>query len=145
MFTIKKAYFFYPLLYLCMAIDILGSFVFGYPFIQSLLSLFCVTLSSPASILRISLLLILLSLESFFFYGFWGVQLIYLVPLVLIARSTWDKFTHGIYHALFLLASCFIMQLILDLLFGINIFSVFTIIKFFINIVLTISLSLTYI
>lgn len=145
MFTIKKVYFFYPLLFVCMAIDILSSFICGYPFVQSLLCLFCVALSSPISIVRITLLLVLLSIESFFFYGFWGIQLIYLAPLVLVARVTWDKFTGHTYHALFLLAACFISELILDLLLGINIFSVFTIIKFFINIVLTISLSLTYI
>jgi hypothetical protein len=144
-FTLKKAYYFYPLLFICMAIDILSSFVCSYTFIRSLLCLFCVAMSSPISIVRITFLLTLLSIESFFFYGFWGVQLIYLAPLVLIAHMTWDKFTYRTYHALFLLTCCFMSQLIIDLLLGINIFSVFTIMKFLINIVLTISLSLTYI
>jgi hypothetical protein len=143
-FTLNKVYYFYPLLFVCMAIDILSS-ICGYPFVRSLLCIFCVALSSPVSIVRITLLLALLSIESFFFYGFWGIQLIYLAPLVIIAHTTWDKFTDRTYHALFLLAACFMSQFVLDLLLGINIFSVFTIIKFFINIVLTISLSLTYI
>jgi hypothetical protein len=90
------------------------------------------------------MLLLLLGIESFFFYALWGVQLIYLVPLVLIARTTWDKFVTPTYHALFLLLICLIAQLALDLLLGINISLVFTIIKFFINIILTASLSLIY-
>ena len=145
MFTFKKTYFFYPLLFLCMAVDILNSFAFGYPFVHSLLSLFCVVLSHPMNITRIISLLTLLSIESFFFYGFCGLQLIYLIPACLIAHITWDKFTDRTYHALFLLTGCFLAQFILDLLLGINIISVFTIMKFFINIVLTISLSLTYV
>lgn len=143
--NIRKGYFFYPLLFACMALDILSSFVCGYPCVYSLLCLFCVAMSKSISIIRTAILLMLLSITSFFFYGFWGVQLIYLIPLVLVAHSTWDKFTDHTYHALFLLVSSVFAQLFLDLLLGINIFSVFTIIKFFINIVLTISLSLTYI
>lgn len=144
MYNINKAYFFYPLLFICMAIDIFSSFSLGAPVIHSLLCLFCVAASSKASKMRLIMLLGLLSIESFFFYGLWGLQLIYLIPLALIARSTWDKVTSSTYHALFLLVSCFIVQLILDSLIGLNIFSAFTILKFFINIVLTISLSLTY-
>lgn len=144
MYTISKSCFFYPLLFICIALDMFSSFLLGYPAIQSLLCLFCVTASDNPSTFRITCLLSMLGIESFFFYGLWGAQLVYLIPLALIAPSTWDKFTKSHYHALFLLLISLFTQLIIDSLFDINIFSLFTILRFFINIVLTISLSLIY-
>lgn len=144
MTLVNKAYFFYPLLLLFMCIDIYSSFGLGRPIVHSLLCLFCVAVSHTISTPRLITLLGLLSIESFFFYGQCGLQLIYLIPLALMARKTWDKLTSPLYHALFILTACLIAQLIIDSLLGTNPFSIFTILKFFINIVLTISLSLTY-
>jgi len=143
-YNINRAYFFYPLLFIFMCIDIYSSFELGRPLVYSLLCLYCISISYPISTPRLMTLLCLLGIESFFFYSLWGLQLIYLIPLALIARKTWDKLTSPLYHALFILISCLIAQLIIDFLLGTNIFSIFTILKFFINIVLTISLSLTY-
>ena len=144
MVSLEKPYFFYPLLFICVSLDIFSSFVLGSPIFNSLLCLFCVACSNKISLLRLAILLCLLGIESFFFYDLWGIQLIYLIPLAFVAHFTRDKITHRMYHALFLVTFCFIAQLIIDFLLGINIFSIFTIIEFFINIVLTISLSLTY-
>ena len=127
-----------------MSIDIYGSFELGRPLIYGLLCLFSVAVSHNISTPRLISLLGLLGIESFFFYGLWGIQLIYLIPLALMARKTWDKVTNPAHHALFIMATGLIAQLIIDALLGINIVSIFTILKFFINIVLTISLSLTY-
>lgn len=143
-YNINRAYFFYPLLVVFMCIDIYSSFGLGRPLVCSLLCLYCVAVSHKINSPRLLALFGLLGIESFFFYGLWGIQLIYLIPLALIARKTWDKFTSYTHHALFMLVACLIAQLIIDLLLGTNIFSIFTILKFFINIVLTISLSLTY-
>ena len=141
---VNRAYFFYPLLFVFMCIDIYSSLGLGRPLVYSLLCLYCVAVSNKISTMRLTILLGLLGIESFFFYGQWGIQLIYLFPLALMARKTWDKLTSPLYHALFIVTACLIAQLIIDTLLGTNSFSIFTLLKFFINIVLTISLSLTY-
>ena len=141
----NKALFFYPFLIICMCLDFFSIFWFGTPFIYSLLALFAVSLSHKISTFRLSILLAALALESFLLYGQWGVQLIYLIPIALIARNTWDKFTHPTHHAIIILLCSLIAKiLVIDTLLGTNMISIFTILKILINIVLTISLSLTY-
>ena len=141
---IHKGYLFYPLLLVFMCIDICSSFYFGGPLINSLLCLCCVAFSQEISSFRLIILLGLLGIESFFFYSLCGIQLMYLIPLALVARKTWDKLTSPLYHALIILMACLVAQLIIDFLLGMNILSVFTVLKIIVNIILTISLSLTY-
>ncbi len=141
---IGRAYVFYPLLFLLMCIDIYSSFGLGRPIICSMVCLYSIAVSYPISMVRLILLLGLLGIESFFFYGLWVIQLIYLLPFAFLARKTWDKLVSSLYHALFIVIICLTAQLIVDFLLGTNPCSIFTMLKFFINIILTISLSLIY-
>lgn len=142
----NKAFLFYPLLIVCISIDFFTYFWVGMPCIFSLLAFSSVALSHDISILRLCAILAALALESFLLYGQWGVQLIYLVPLAFIARYTWDMFSSATHHALMILLSGLLVQLvIIDSQIGIKLLSIFTLIKILINILLTISISLTYI
>jgi hypothetical protein len=142
---INRAFVFYPLLIVCVCLDFFSMFWFGTPVVYSLLALFAVTVSRKTSIIRLSIILAALAFESFLLYWQWGVQLIYLIPIAVIARATWDKFTHPTQHAIIIVTECLIAQiLIIDTLVGINLLSIFTVVKFLINILLTISISLTY-
>lgn len=142
--SLSRAYFFYPLLLFCASVDICGNMSLGNPVIYSALCLYSIALSFRTSAIRFFALLAILAMESFFFYGQLSIQLVYLIPIALIARRTWSTFTHPLYHALLIVSVSLMAQLIIDSLVGIASLSMFTIIKFIINIVLTISLSLTY-
>lgn len=143
---INNSILFYPLIALGICIDFFSMFYFGIPYLYSLLALFAVALSYRISLFRLSCLLILLALESFLLHGQWGVQLIYLIPIALISRKTWDIFTQATIHAIIMLSGCLIAQIvIIDTLVGTNLISVFTLMKILINILLTICISLKYI
>lgn len=121
MFRLRRAYIFFLFVILLMGIDFCATLSTGVPFIYSLLAFYVVALSFPISILRIASLLLLLSLESFFFYGQWGVQLIYLLPIALYSRTTWDIFIKPWQHALFLLIACLVAQYTLDIILGLHV------------------------
>lgn len=144
MSKLNKAYIFYPILILCIGIDIYSNFWLGRPLVLSLLCLFSVATSYALTNTRLTIMLILLGLESFVYYSQWGTQLIYLIPIAIMTKKTWKIFNSPMQHACFVLVLCLFSQLCIDFLKGNNIFSIFTILKFFINIVMTISLSLTY-
>ncbi len=144
MVKINKAYIFYPILILCIGIDIYSNFGLGRPLILSLLCLFSVATSYALTNTRLTIMLILLGLESFVYYSQWGIQLIYLLPIAIMTQKTWKIFNSPLQHACLVLVLCLFSQLCIDFFKGGNIFSIFTILKFFINIVMTISLSLTY-
>lgn len=144
--AINRPLFFYPLLVVCIWIDFFCMCWLGTPFIYSLLALSAVALSHKISNMRLVGIFTALALESFLLYGQWGVQLIYLIPIAFISRSIWDIFTRPTAHAIIILTECLIAQtLIIDSLVGISVLSMFTLIKISINILLTISISLTYI
>jgi len=144
MLKINKAYIFYPILMLCIGIDIYSNFWLGRPVVLSLICLFSVATSYALTTTRLAIMLILLGLESFVYYSQWGTQLIYAIPIAILTKKTWKIFNSPVQHACFVIILCLLSQLGIDFLKGNNIFSMFTILKFFINIVMTISLSLTY-
>lgn len=144
--VINKVFFFYPLVLICMCLDFFSMFWFGAPLLYSLLALSAVAFSYKMSTLRMMFLFTAVALESFILYGQWGVQLIYLIPFALFARATWEIYTHPLHHAIIVILGCLGAQiLIIDTQVGSNIASIFTLMKILINLLLTISISLTYI
>ncbi|MCL4378331.1 MAG: hypothetical protein M1409_08145, partial [Actinobacteria bacterium] len=65
-------------------LDICAFALFEKQLMYGLLCLFCLQMFKPFTLGRIGLSTGLLSIESFFYYGRFGVQLIYLVPLAII-------------------------------------------------------------
>lgn len=141
----NKSIIFYPLVLIFFVIDILSSLVTGRPLIVGLMSIFAIIISRPVNWARLILILTLLGIESFFFYGQCGVQLVYLLPIAIIARQIYTIFASPLSMSLIISAGICTCQLMTDLLFGeFNTF-MFTVLKIFINIVLTMCISLTYI
>lgn len=141
----NKSFIFYPLMLIFFVVDILSSLVIGRALIASMISLFAVIVSRPINWFRLMLIFVLLGIESFFFYGQWGIQLIYLVPIAMLARRTYTFFASPLSMALIVLIATYTSQFIANSLFGeFNTF-MFTVSKIFINIVLTMCISLTYI
>lgn len=125
--------------------DIFGYFLFDQLPISFLLIFFAIKLTSPLSFTQIALFLFFLSLESFFFYGHAGLYLIYLIPLVIMATRTRDRFWNPTAFSLVILLLALFGQLVIIdyYLLDISPFSRFTLLKLFINIVVTILLSIT--
>jgi hypothetical protein len=144
MVQLKKSYFFYPILILCIGIDIYSNFGLGKPLLSTLLCLFSVATSYSLTNIRLAILLILLGIESFVYYSQWGAQLTYLIPIAATTKRTWKIFNSPVYHACFVLVACLCAQICIDFFRGNNVFSIFTFLKIFVNIIITISLSLTY-
>ena len=87
---------------------------FGYPYSHLVLCYYSIRiLQSPPGI-SVYFMALLLSLESFFYYGQFGMPLIYLIPISLVGRRL-NTFISLRYTCLiFMLISCLISQILLE-------------------------------
>jgi len=143
---ISTAPIFFLVLLGCFCLDIYSYLLLGYQPIMSLLALFTIAIAHKQPRWRIVALLLALSIESFFFIGYAGLNLMYLIPLLIVASKLRHAFWEPLICSLLALGvALFSQQVILEYyLLDIYTTSSFTILKIGINIILVILLSMIY-
>lgn len=108
--TIFKEVYFYPLAILLFLLDVCCFSFMEKQLIYMLLCLFCVQLYSEKSVSRLSFLAVLISLESLLYFGKFGVQLLYLIPIFFISHEA-KKNLHAVaLQSYIILISCIALQ-----------------------------------
>ncbi len=144
-FELGSAWLLYPLLLGAIGLDIWGYFYFGWRLIQTVLALFATTISRRFTLFRVCMVCMVLATESFFYYGVWGYEAPLLVIVTCAAYWTWPLCTNKAYHAICVIICVLAAQIFcLDWCRGTMPFSVFTLMTFLFNIILTVSISLKY-
>ncbi len=139
------AYVFYPLLVAVVFFDVCVNLALGGTPVYGLMCLYAVVVSHGASVARLAVLLLVLGVESFFFYGLWGLQLVYLIPLTYVTTRTAKIFVNQTHHALFVVAFCLIVQaFVIDCMRGTACPLTCAWVKFPLNILLTTLIAVVY-
>lgn len=127
-------------------VDVISFAFFEKPLLYSLLCFYCIEISERFVTSTLLLSLLGLSLESFLFYGRFGIQLLYLLPLWFLG-----SFLHGIlYKNRSLKFGILILALLVQsvgiewYLLGLNQSFNYTISKIFVNLAMLYTISLTY-
>lgn len=139
--TFRTRYF-YPLVCLFFLIDIIFNGYFERQILQTLFCFIILGSIKKPSIFSTIFALILLSLESFLFYGRFGFDLGIIIPLVFVARTLDKTFTTPYFIANSLIFSYLIIKLIiLEKLILSSILSLnYTFLFVFVNLILSIVL-----
>ena len=108
--SLFKETYFYPVAVLLFFVDI-----FCFSFIEkqlfyTVLCFFCIQLYKESSVRRLSFLGLLISFESLLYFGKFGVQLIYLIPLILIGFQAQKMLNARSIQPYFILTCCITLQ-----------------------------------
>lgn len=143
----EKMYF-YLIVLLCFVLDFFSFAFFEQQILFSLLSFFFLYIchSFNASLVRIMVGLLLLSLESFFYCGRFGLQLIYLIPATIIGLQAQQWFYTPPLLAYSLLSISLVLHsyITTDATGILALFEPYTIIKIIANIIVMIFMSLIF-
>lgn len=136
--------FFYPLALILFFADLLCAFTFHIRFVYFLLCLGTFMLATQLSAVRLSVLLVLLSLESWLINGHFGVPLIFFLPISLLIFKFRSKFYESplvlaLIAGIIISGQCIIVDWFL--LAHTHYFP-FTILQIAVNVLLTMSISL---
>lgn len=141
----KTIYFYFFVLFLFF-IDTTLFFATTHIYSYGLLGLYTLELFKPVNIMRLSIMALLLSLESFLFFGQFGLCLIYLIPFTLLIVHA-KQFVYGNRLYSLLLLSLFILIQSFGIeygLLGIKPVVGYTNVKIIANIILTWIISLKF-
>lgn len=138
--------FFYASIFILFFIDICCSSFFEKQLIYSLLCFYSLAIFKSLSLFNMLVFFFILSLESFFQYGYFGIQLIYLAPLTLLASKTIKTlYLTKIQAYLFITISLLAQSLIIDqYTLHMDLQPSYTIAKIFVNLILVMVISLKY-
>lgn len=110
MHAIFKETYFYPLALILFLLDVCCFSFMEKQLVYMLLCFFCIQLYAEKSTTRLSFLAILISLESLLYFGKFGVQLVYLIPLIYISREAQKSLYATALQPYILLISCIALQ-----------------------------------
>lgn len=144
--NIKKSIIFYIFILLLFLVDLFLYFFFYHQYLYTLLCLLSIFIFCPIQLTPVCFIAILLSLESFMQYNWFGISLLYIIPLGIFSVKTKQLLHRSriymyILLILFLCIQCFIIE---HSLFGIEHNMRYTITKIIANIILTWFLSLKF-
>lgn len=108
--SLFKETYFYPIAALLFFVDIFFFSFIEKQLLYTVLCFFCVQLYKESSTNRLSFLALLISLESLLYFGKFGVQLLYLMPIILISFQAQKMLYVRSIQPYFILIGCITLQ-----------------------------------
>ena len=105
-----KETYFYPAAVLLFFIDIFCFSFIEKQLLYTVLCFFCIQLYKDSSTTRLSFLALLISLESLLYFGKFGVQLFYLIPIMVISFQAQKMLYARSAQPYFILVGCITLQ-----------------------------------
>lgn len=143
--ALGSVHIFYPLVVCALCLDIWSCFWFGARVFDSLQALFAATISRQFSPVRVMVLLGMLGIQSFLYYGVWGYEIPLLLIIACAAYWTWQLCTNKVYHAICVMLAVLSIRIFgIDWCKGQSPCSIFTLMSFLFSLILTVCISLKY-
>lgn len=108
--TLFRETYFYPLALLFFFMDIFCFSFMEKQLLYTVLCFFCIQLYKENSTPRLSFLALLISLESLLYFGKFGLQLLYLIPIVLLSFHAQKMLYARSIQPYFILVCCITLQ-----------------------------------